>query len=222
MIVRFVSDFPDDKNFDVYLNGQNKSIGSIDKEVVFELSEANEYKVKIIEEESFNNHTFLMMAIFIVTAIFQGLVHIVLCNNDSEWYYNITPYLVSAEFNVYIDSDQCYVLDYENSRFDKTLCVFSKPSMFCNRKLIEDCTYKKNYIDFYNQYYAYAKRFLSVVMLCEIMFTALLLVSIFNNIFIATIFCTFLIIGFVIVSFSVLYKEYKRLKLLLMRHKENN
>lgn len=82
MKLKFIGYIPDDKSFQVTVNGQSKSLDVINKEVVFELSEVRNYKITITQEKSFNNHTFVMILLFILTSIIQGLINVFMLNTD--------------------------------------------------------------------------------------------------------------------------------------------
>lgn len=215
MILKFVGDVPDDKSFRIFVDGESRQLDVVDKEAIFYLSETRSYKIRIIQERSFNNHTVFMIILFVITAVLQGIVNILLMNTESKWYKNITPFLVSKDFDIFISSDQTITLKYENARFDDERYCFSKPILYIDDVIQDNCVYSCNYVDFYNQYFVYLKKIISVGLICEIIISILLSVSLFNQIHIATAVCSFILILLFILQLFLFIKEYKFLNKIL-------
>lgn len=215
MILKFVGDVPDDKSFRIFVDGERRQLDVVDKEAIFYLSETRSYKIRIIQERSFNNHTVFMIILFVITAVLQGIVNILLMNTESKWYKNITPFLVSKDFDIFISSDQTITLKYENARFDDERYCFSKPILYIDDVIQDNCVYSCNYVDFYNQYFVYLKKIISVGLICEIIISILLSVSLFNQIHIATAVCSFILILLFILQLFLFIKEYKFLNKIL-------
>lgn len=215
MILKFVGDVPDDKSFRIFVDGESRQLDVVDKEAIFYLSETRSYKIRIIQERSFNNHTVFMIILFVITAVLQGIVNILLMNTESKWYKNITPFLVSKDFDIFISSDQTITLKYKNARFDDERYCFSKPILYIDDVIQDNCVYSCNYVDFYNQYFVYLKKIISVGLICEIIISILLSVSLFNQIHIATAVCSFILILLFILQLFLFIKEYKFLNKIL-------
>ena len=156
-----------------------------------------------------------MIILFVITAVLQGIVNILLMNTESKWYKNITPFLVSKDFDIFISSDQTITLKYENARFDDERYCFSKPTLYIDDVIQDNCVYSCNYVDFYNQYFVYLKKIISVGLICEIIISILLSVSLFNQIHIATAVCSFILILLFILQLFLFIKEYKFLNKIL-------
>lgn len=215
MILKFVGDIPENKSFRIFVDGESRQLDDIDKEAIFDLSEARSYKIKIKQERSFNNHTVFMIILFVITAVLQGVVNILLMNTESDWYKDITPFLVSKDFDIFISSDQTITLKYKNARFYDERYCFSKPILYIDDVIQDNCVYSCNYVDFYNQYFVYLKKIISIGLICEIIFSSLLSVSLSNKIYLAAVVCSFVLISLLILQLFLFIKEYKFLKRIL-------
>ena len=220
MILKFVGDIPEDICFSIFVDGKSKQLDAFDKEAVFDLSETRSYRIRITQEKSFNNHTVLMIILFVITAVLQGIVNILLMTVESKWYKNITPFLISKDFNVFISSDQTINLKYKIAHFDDKRYCFSRPVLYCDNVVQDNCVYSSNYIDFYNQYFSYVKRVISVGVICEVILFILLLISLYNYIYVAVLVCSFVLMSLVALQLFLIIKEYKFLNVLINTHKK--
>ena len=160
-----------------------------------------------------------MIILFVITAVLQGIVNILLMNVESKWYKNITPFLISNDFNVFISSDQTINLKYKIAHFDDERYCFSRPVLYCDNVVQDNCVYRSNYIDFYNQYFSYVKRVISVGVICEVILFILLLISLYNYIYVAVLVCSFVLMSLVALQLFQIIKEYKFLNILINTHK---
>ncbi len=212
MLLNINAEISPEVNLIVKIGGDIKIINNINKKVSFNIEKNNQYTIYIKEIIDESNRTFKNILFFICTLLIQGIFHILFFNTDSNWLNNVKAWCIKAKVVFCSDNDLNLQITYIKSYYDSKRNIWSNPIINVNPVYDLTVYYKRNKESFFNQFFNYIKKLISVSSIVLIIFLYLLYVSVLNKNVLAILITTLIIISIVCIIIFVIKSEYKKLK----------
>jgi hypothetical protein len=215
MILNIHGKIPSDDWLTIKVNGETKTLSRNDEAipvVSFHINEKKQYEIEVDQELAASNRTSFWILFHVITIAIQGLCNIFLMNTDADWFNNVKAYRLKAKLLVDVQRDTDLRLVFTNSKYDKATNKWSAPSFTVEPDVVSSVDFIANSIDFGNQYFNYAKKLVSALILAILVLSLLLYFAVVHSITTAIIATSVVIIGLVVVVVLVCILQNKKLQ----------
>ena len=127
MKVRVNHNIVTDDVFQITINNISKDISATNTSLLYDLNVPGRYSVSILQYEKTRQKPIVEWGLYFVTILIQGLFHILLFDVENKWYEDINPYILSVEFDIYVDTDISIDIKYIRSKYKDN--KWFKPSL---------------------------------------------------------------------------------------------
>ena len=212
MILDITGDIPFGEVFILTINGEEKELCGGDTAIQFDLQSKCKYTIHFRQKEKYYMNRLGSIMLFIFTIIIQGIFNILLLNVSSDWYNSIQPYYMKGRFVYECKNHSSICLKYCPAKYNQSDRTWTKP-----RLLVSNCDeiyfdYSNNLADFGYQYYAYAKKLISIGFVALSLFVTLLVAAYANKIFAGLIILIALIILVFFLVILLLITQYRKMQ----------
>ena len=200
------------KSFKITNNiGEHYELSDISDKVEYDFPIAGEYTFFFEQIQTPKLPKAISVILYLLTAVMQGIFHILLFNTDSDWCKNIDPYLIKGSFTTYLFQDTIINLSYVPAHYEEITHIWTPSAIRLSQNCDLTAEHIKNDLAFSEQYETYAKKLISVSLIGFILFGTLLGVAITQNILWGVILSAALILFIVILIGGLLISAYREM-----------
>lgn len=217
MKLTIVGYVPEGSSINIQCNHQTQTLYSVDNKVVFDIPESEHIAITMEECPQEINYTCKHIIMFLLTALFQGIWNIIIMNNSSEWYKDVTAYRMTATCDFCKSNDMDFQMNLSESKWSESENTWLCPEMKIVPNPDFEIHFEKQPQSIKNAFFNYTKRMLSFVAVIACILIVLLVISTLHHITAASAIIIFLMVSLSLLTGWSILHEYRRCKQLTKR-----
>jgi hypothetical protein len=215
MKLTIVGSVPEGSSINIQCNHQTQTLYSVDNKVVFDIPESEHITITMEECPQEINYTCKHIIMFLFTALFQGIWNIIIMNNSSEWYKEVSAYRMTATCDFCKNDDMDFQINLSESKWSESESTWLCPEMKIIPNSDFEIHFEKQPQSIKNAFFNYTKRMLSFFTVIICILIVLLIISTLHRIATASAIIIFLIVSLSLLTGWSILHEYRRCKRLI-------
>lgn len=211
MVIQLHGQIPKNERLILHIKNETKILDNKSHMVTLTFDEKKIYELEITSEYLKRNQKVVAVFLYLMKAVIVGAYHLLSLNINSNWYEGIRAYRIKASVWIDLQKDTDIQLTFVNARFIEQSQVWMQPVFTVSPGFITKIHYIPNGIDFYNQYFNYVKRVVSIFVVLLALFATLMSIAISNVIITAMIIILVLSLWMISIVIILLLSQYRKL-----------
>ena len=206
-----VNALPAEMRFTIRVNGTEKELDNMTPEASFEL-DCGEYAVELRSAATASIPKLPDWLIYFSTMVIQGIFHILILNNESNWLQNAHPIFLKVAFTINVFSDINLKLVYKDAIYDEITSHWTMPAINVVPDVPINPIYCPNPSEISRAYVQYARKIGAISATLLLILSYLLYVAIANHIALAAWIVLFILCGMGAAVFFLLRSQNRKQK----------
>lgn len=201
---------PNEKRLKIKVDNQEKILDATNSSVCFSSLKSKTYHVYITEEKIPKPPEIILWVLYVLTMPIQGLIHVLLINNDRKWYKDISPYYIKKiVLEINLNQTLELNLEYRLRGFDPILEKWDLPELSIIPYVNVNICLETDITIFKDQYLRFIRKVLSVFSIGFLLLFFLLWIAIKNHILLASVVVTIVLVMLALATVFVVLYNYK-------------
>ena len=197
------------------LDGETQTITQFSEEVHFSLEENQEYRIYFEQKQSEYISHFAEILLNIISLPIRGIFNVITFNSDQNWEKDISAFKLSGYIDVCISEDTKVSFELKRGNFARESNTFTTPMISFSPDVLTEQLFTADEEEISKEHSVFLWNIVSVSILLFAILIYLLCVGVNNDIYIAKIVVSILLVAFAgVLSFLVVHSFKKKRTLL--------
>ena len=202
---------PEGETFKITICGESKILDSLNHTVIFDSLSPGNYTGSIEQVYRIAPIKWFSVLLFVFTAVFRGVFHILLMDIDTAWEKNIRAFLLKVTLQIVLQEDMELIFSCSKSQYKAVNHCWEPPAISISTGCKFQPIFLENPRDFRVQYIRYIKKILSLASVIGGVFCLLFYFAIVNQNNVAVFTVSALFLGLIILTILLCMYNHKKL-----------